>query len=359
MVGLVIGKNIKSMKFLKIVKRFWLLFLVGFLIGGLVVWKVTQSKAKENEAKTFVVARQDLVEKLSLSGEIDAEEKVELRFQTSGLLTWVGVKEGDYVKKYQSLASLDKRELQNSMSKLLNTYSKTRWDFEQAQADNKDWQTDGMTDEARATVKRTLDKYKFDLNNSVLSVESQSLALKYATLWTPIEGVVTNIDAPVAGQNITPATASFEVVNPKTIIFSAIADQTEVVAFKEGMQGVVNLDSFSDMEIPAEIKSISYTPKAGESGTVYEIKMNIDMGENGQNVRLGMTGDVSFVTKEFKDVLVIPEGFLKKSDGKYYVTMVTKGIKTKKEVVIGDSVEGMVIITEGLNEKDSIYNQSK
>jgi len=323
------------------------------------MWSVTQSKAKENEAKTFVVTKQDLVEELSLSGEIDAEEKVELRFQTSGLLTWVGVKEGDRVKKFQTLASLDKRELQNSMSKLLNTYSKTRWDFEQAQADNKDWQTDGMTDEARATVKRTLDKYQFDLNNSVLSVESQSLALKYATLWTPIEGVVTNVDAPVAGQNITPATATFEVVNPKSIIFSATADQTEVVSFSEGMQGVVSLDSFVDTEIPAEVKDISYTPKAGESGTVYEIKMSIDMGEDNQKVRLGMTGDVSFVTKEFKDVLVIPEGYLKKSDGKYFVTLLSKGIKTQKEVGIGDSIEGMVIIREGLNEKDTIYNQSK
>jgi len=347
------------MKFIKIVKRFWLLFLIGFLIGGFVMWSVTQSKAKENEAKTFVVTKQDLVEELSLSGEIDAEEKVELRFQTSGLLTWVGVKEGDRVKKFQTLASLDKRELQNSMSKLLNTYSKTRWDFEQAQADNKDWQTDGMTDEARATVKRTLDKYQFDLNNSVLSVESQSLALKYANLWTPIEGVVTNIDAPVAGQNITPATATFEVVNPKSIIFSATADQTEVVSFSEGMQGVVSLDSFVDTEIPAVVKNISYTPKAGESGTVYEIKMSIDMGEDNQKVRLGMTGDVNFVTKEFKDVLVIPEGYLKKSDGKYFVTLLSKGIKTQKEVGIGDSIEGMVIIREGLNEKDTIYNQSK
>ena len=230
------------MKLIRVIKKLWWLFLIGFLIGGLVVWNVMQAKAKENEERTFVVKKQDLVEELSLSGEVDAEEKVSLRFQTSGLLTWVGVKEGDYVKKYQVLASLDKKELQNSMSKLLNTYSKTRWDFEQAQDDNKNWQTNGMTDEARASVKRTLDKHQFDLNNSVLSVESQALAMKYANLWSPIEGVVTSIDAPVAGQNITPATATFEVINPKSIIFSAKADQTEVVSFSAGMKGVVSLD---------------------------------------------------------------------------------------------------------------------
>lgn len=329
------------------------------IVGGLVAYGVVSGKAKEEKAKTYTVVQKDLVEELSLSGEIDADEKVSLRFQTSGLLAWVGVKEGDYVKKYQSLASLDKRELQNSMSKLLNTYSDTRWDFEQAQADNKDWQTAGMTDEARATVKRTLDKYQFDLNNSVISVESSALALKFATLWTPIEGIVTGIEAPLAGQNITPATATFSVVNPKTLIFSATVDQTEVVSFSQGMKGTVSLDSFDDMEIPAEVRTIGFTPKTGESGTVYELIMTIDLGENTDKIRIGMTGDVNFVLREIKDVLVIPEAYLKKTNGKYSVILLVGGKQIMKDVTVGDSVEGMVIIKEGLNEKDVIYNQSK
>jgi membrane fusion protein, multidrug efflux system len=344
------------MKLLKIIKKLWWLFLIGFLIGGGVMWYFS-SNAKKIEANSYTVKRQTLTETLSLSGEIDAEEKAELRFQTSGLLTWVGVKEGDYVKKYQTLASLDKRDLQNSMSKLLNTYSKTRWDFEQAQDDNKDWQTAGMTDAARAAVKRTLDKYQFDLNNSVLSVESQALALKFASLWTPIEGVVTSIDAPFAGQNITPATATFEVINPKTIYFSSTADQTEVTSFVPGMTGQVTLDSFPDTVFEGTVQNISFTPKAGESGTVYEIKVGVDTTVLGDKLKLGMTGDINFVIKEIPNVLVIPEGYLKKDNGKYSVTVIEAGKMIKKEVTVGDAVEGMMEITGGLNEKDVIYNQ--
>jgi HlyD family secretion protein len=214
-----------------------------------------------------------------------------------------------------------------------------------------------MTDEARATVKRTLDKYQFDLNNSVISVESQALALKYATLWTPIEGLVTKVDAPLAGQNITPATATFEVINPKTVFFSATADQTEIVSFAPGMTGKVLLDSFPDTEIAGEIKSISFTPKIGESGTVYELKIGIDVSELSDKIKMGMTGDADFVLKEVKNVLVIPEGYLKKENGKYVVTVVSAGRKIKKEVTTGSSVEGMMEITGGLNEKDIIYNQ--
>jgi RND family efflux transporter MFP subunit len=347
------------MKFVKLVKRFWWFFLIGFLIGGVIVWFVSSSNTKKKEANMYTVKRDTLTELLSLSGEIDAEEKVSLRFQTSGLLTWVGVKEGDYVKKYQAIASLDKRDLQNSMSKLLNTYSKTRWDFEQAHDDNRNWETAGMTDLARAAVKRTLDQYQFDLNNSVISVESASLALKFATLVTPIEGIVTSVEAPLAGQNITPATATFTVINPKTIFFSATADQTEVVSFSTGMTGAVVLDSYPDEKFEGEIKGISYTPKTGESGTVYEIKITFDTKEFGDKIKMGMTGDVDFVLREIKDVLVIPEGYLRKIKGKNMVTVVEKGKNVQREVQIGDSIEGMVIITEGLNEKDTIYNQPK
>ena len=104
---------------------------------------------------------------------------------------------------------------------------------------------------------------------------------------------------------------------------------------------------------------IGFTPKAGESGTVYELKMSVDLGQIEEKIRMGMTGDVSFVTKEIKNALVVPEGFLKKSDGKYFVTLVTNGVQTQKEVMVGDAVEGMMVITEGLNENDVIYNQPK
>ncbi|HSV95063.1 MAG TPA: efflux RND transporter periplasmic adaptor subunit [Spirochaetia bacterium] len=344
------------MKFLKILKKIWWLLLIVVLIGGYFAINASVNNAKDPKIKTVTVQREDLVDELSVSGEIDAEEKASLRFQTSGLLTWVGVKEGDYVKKYQSLASLDKRELQNNMSKYLNTYSKTRWDFEQAQDDNKDWQTAGMTDEARTEVKRTLDKYQFDLNNSVLSVEAQALALKFANLWTPIEGLVTKVEAPLAGQNITPATATFEIVNPKTVYFSATADQTEVTKFKVGQKGSLVLDSFSDTPIEGTVTSIGFTPMADQTGTVYELKISLATENNDYSVRMGMTGDIKFIFKEIMDVLVVPASYVKNDDGEDYVFKMVGKEKQKTVVKLGETIDGNTEILSGLNEKDVIYS---
>jgi len=343
------------MKLIKIVKRFWILFLLGFLIGGFVVWNVTKPKV-DPKIKTYTLVKQDLVDSLSLSGEIDATEKVSLRFQTSGLLTWVGAKEGDLVKKYQVLASLDKRQLQNQMNQVMNTYLTNRWSFEQSQADNKDWQTNGMTDLARDTIKRTLDKSQFSLNNAVLDVEAADLTLKFANLWTPIEGIVTNVDAPMAGQNITPATATFEVINPKTIYFSSLADQTEVTKFSVGQKGTLILDSFGDKQIEGTVTSIAFTPKADETGTVYEVKVAILLDDITESIRMGMTGDINFVFKEIKNVLAIPASYVKTDKNESFVNKMVGKTKQKTTVKIGETIDGNTEILSGLNEKDVIYS---
>src|SRR3989344_2912816 len=101
---------------LKILKKRWYLFAFILIVVASVIFqqKSVQLKA-DKEKTTYTVKRQTLSDDLSLSGEIDAEEKTVLRFQSSGKLSWVGVKEGDYVKKYQTVASLDQREVQENL----------------------------------------------------------------------------------------------------------------------------------------------------------------------------------------------------------------------------------------------------
>lgn len=340
------------MKFFLAAKKYWWILLILISIGGFLFYRSNKAKTVALKDKTYTVTKQDLIDSLDISGEIDATEKASLRFQTSGLLTWVGVKEGDMVKKFQVLASLDKRELQNSMNQLLNTYSKTRADFDQTQIDNRDWTSNGTL--AQDAIKRVLQKEQLDLNNSVLSVEAKNLALKFANLYTPIAGIVTKVDSPLAGQNITPATATFEVVNPESLYFSALADQTEVTKFKVGLQGEITMDSFTDKKYAAEVESIGFIPKTGETGTVYEIKIKIKDGT--ENFRLGMTGDVRFVFKENKGVVAVPEAYLKTDNGKRFVSKSINGQAVKTEVGVGDSVDGIIEITAGLKENDVIYS---
>lgn len=321
------------------------LLCVGFLLSGKIVAQ-TDKKSDSTEVRLG-----ELADELSISGSIDAEEKATIRFQTSGKLTWVGVKQGDYVRKNQALAALDSREVKKKLQKELNDYMNTRWDFDQTTKD--DYKDRALTDK----IKRILDKAQFDLNNSVLDVEIQSLALELANLTTPIEGIVTKVGSPYAGVNIIPSQAEFDVVNPASIYFSATADQNEVVKLKEGLSGELVLDSYPDKTIPGTIKLISFLPKAGETGTVYEVKFIFSQDNSTYLYRIGMTGDVKFITAKTNSTLYLPVKFVKQEEGgKKYVKVKRNGKEQKVYITTGMETDNYIAITSGLSAGETVYD---
>ncbi len=326
------------------------IIIILFVIFGLIVLQ-WQSISKSNSTKEKVqVSQGTLEEKMTIAGAIDANEHVTLSFQTGGRLNWVGVKEGDYVHKYQAIASLDQRSVKKAMEKNLNDYLKTRWDFEQAHKDT--YKDLPITD----PIKRILDKTQYDLNKSVLDVEIQNISIEYANLWSPIEGLVTRISTPFAGVNIVPTQAEFDIVNPKTIYFSASADQSEVVKLKEKMPGELTLDSYPQASFSGTIRNISFTPKTGDTGTVYAVKFSFDNDNNDYRYRIGMAGDLSFVLKKKDNILYIPSKFIKILNGKKYLTVKRNGKEEKVEVETGMETDASVEITSGVSSGETVYD---
>ncbi len=338
----------------KSIKKRWYIFLIIFVTALIFfITKQNTSKASDSKSTIYKIKRQNLVEALSLSGSIDAEEKVVLRFQSSGKLAWVGVKEGDYVKKYQGIASLDQRDLKKRFQKTLNEFAKERYDFDQTKDDNQRW-ADQSTKEAGDEMKRLLEKAQYDLNNSVLDLEISQLALEYSYLYTPIEGIVVRVDSKYAGINITPAQAEFEIINPKTMYFSFTADQTEIIRLKEGLKGKMVFDSFPNKEVDGKISYISFTPKTGETGTVYEGRIQLDEKDI-ENYKYGMTGDVTFTLSEKKNVLIVPSTYIRTdSKGKYVEKKLGSG-KVKIYPKLGEDVDGNYQVISGLSESDEIF----
>lgn len=231
---------------------------------------------------------------LTASGTIQAHEMANLTFPTSGLLSWVGVKEGDQVKKWQGVASLDKRELQKKLSRYLNLYLTNRWDFEQLQDDYKDEKERSLITD---TIQRILDKAQFSLNNAVIDVELQDLTLKLATISTPIEGIVTRVDTPNPGVNVTPVTATFTVVNPSSVFFGANVDEADIGKVKIGQEVKISLDAYSDEEFKGRVEKIAFvsTTTAG-GGTAFKVEISLPTNPD-LKFKVGMNGDANIILK--------------------------------------------------------------
>lgn len=326
-----------------------MLFIIIICVAGIVGYNVWKNQSKNAQTESATASRQTLEETLTLSGEIEADEKVSLQFGTGGILSWVGVQEGDSVNKNQVLARLDTKQVRTQLEKYLNTYSKTRWDFDQLKDDYPDRAI--INDE----VKRILEKSQFDLNNAVADVEIQNAAIRLSTMTTPISGIVTKVTSPFAGVHISlPSLAEIDVINPESFYFSATADQNEVITLREGQSGQLALDAYPESSITGTIKQISLLPKSGETGTVYTIKIQYPLGTN--MYRIGMTGDITFITKRKENALAIPAKFLQSEDGKYFVSIMVNGKREKKDVTIGMETDEAVEITSGLDEGMAVYD---
>lgn len=332
-------------------KKHWkkVLVLCAALLVGFLLYRQFFASQSQN-LESAKVKRGTLEETLTISGQVNADQKADLQFQTGGQLAWVGIKVGDHVEKYQVIASLDQRQLRKTLDKYLQAYKKDRNAFDQTKDTYKD---KVITDE----IKRTIESSQADLNSSVLDVEIQDLTVKFSNLWTPIDGVVTRIDTPLVGTNITvPSQAIFAVVNPSSIYFSANADQTEVTKLHPGASAQLTLDSYPEQTVGGTVQDLSFTPVQGESGTSYEVKFTFPADNSGHQYKLGMTGDLTFTTAKKDNVLFVPIKFVKSEAGKRYV-MVKDGDKTKKAyVTLGLETDNNVEIKSGLKEGQTIIS---
>lgn len=325
-------------------KKKWIIVLV-ILLAIIFVWKFIANKKQSENIEEATIKKGTIREELVLSGKIVADEHAQLKFKTAGEIAYVGVKEGDEVRKGALLTKLDTSNLNS--------------DFERAKADLRDKEAtvDKVHDDLKdAGSSETLTERETRTNAEVAKDKAYEAYLKAekdlkgASLFAPFTGIVTFVQNPFSGINVLSTQIQVEIVNPKTIYFEVTADQTEVTKLSEGQEVSIVLDSFLEKEFPAIIKSISLTPKTDEAGAVYKIRVLFnDPTLDNVQFRIGMTGDAKFILKKKENALFIPTGFLNSDEDGKYVNLgrknkkvyVETGLENEDEMeIIGDVKEG-------------------
>ncbi|MDD3002906.1 MAG: hypothetical protein PHS06_03495, partial [Candidatus Shapirobacteria bacterium] len=142
-----------------------IILIILIIIGSFIFFNVKKSK-NNSKGITTTVQSKNLQEKIYLSGSLNASSKAKVGFISDSKITWIGVKEGDEVKKFQGLAKQDTIEVEKSLKLSLNSYLSTRWDFDKTTQDNK------YLDQADKTMARDMkllvDKAQLSLDDSVI-----------------------------------------------------------------------------------------------------------------------------------------------------------------------------------------------
>ena len=329
-------------------RRIALVVIVLIVAIGLIAMRFKPASGENSSIETASAQKKTLTENVDSSGKTKTSNEVNLSFQTGGLLSWVGVKEGDSVQAGQAIASLDTQALRKQVEKELRDYSQERNDFDQDKYTS--YKDSLFTD----TVKRVLEKNQWDLEKAVLDVELSTISLRFATLTTPIAGIVTRLDFPVAGVNV-PLTAVATVSDPDSLVFTANIDEIDVGKISEGARAEVHLDAFPERVFAGTVKKIAFAAETSSAGaTVFPVELSLF---DGLSLRSGLNGDVTIHIRDYPSVVVVPEDAVKQQDDTQYVVVKKGETYEKRTVEIGITADGLVHIQKGLNEKEVVVTK--
>lgn len=315
---------------------------LALLIVGFSLWPKPLAPVPTQE-----ISAQDFVQSISVSGNVAAENTVNLSFPINGTIAYVGVKKGDIVNAYQVLANLDLRTVLKNLQNALLAYSIQRNTFDQTITNNGN-PSDPST-AANDSVKRILQDNQYNLDQAVNSVELQNLAKQQSILTTPIAGIITEAD-PIAGQTAVLGTTLFTVVDPNSTVFDMDIDEADIGKISVGQEVDIVLDAYPDTTYRQHITKIDFVSHTTSNGSnAFSVETDLPTNTN-YRYRVGMNGNADVILNKEPNTLTVPMIAVVNNT----VWVKVKGGFENRKVVIGKQNDTDGIVVSGLSAGDVV-----
>lgn len=143
-----------------------LLTIAAVVVGGYFIYGRIFTKAEAASYITSSAEKGTLITSVSGTGQVSAENQIDLKPKSTGEITSVRVKVGDYVKKGQVLVTLDQRDAGVALTKAKATYASAESNYNKLTAD--------LSGDAQysKTAQLELDKAKIDGANSIATAQA-------------------------------------------------------------------------------------------------------------------------------------------------------------------------------------------
>ncbi len=203
-------------------------------------------------------------------------------------------------------------------------------------------------------------------------------SLSYATILSPINGIVTQLKAEVGeiamtGTMNNPGTMILEVADLSKMLLAAQVDEADVDKVKAGQKVEVKIQALPDEIFESSVENRSLVLLADQMGT-RSCRIEVLLDNPGHRILSGMAAEVEILVEEHQDVLTVPSQAIqgcefdnlpkeiREEDAqidrtKSIIPVVYKHINGEaivKPVVIGTSDLHNTIVLEGLEEGDLV-----
>lgn len=300
----------------KIGKKGWI--GIGVVAVLIIAWFLLKGGKKE-EKVSFEIAK---VEKKSIhtsitaTGTIEPVTSVTVGTQVSGIVAKLYVDYNSIVKKGQVIAELDKTNLISELNTAKANLASSQSTATYQQANYNRYKTlydKGLVSaDEFENAQLSYQKAREDVNAKRESVRKAETNLGYATITSPIDGVVLSKSVEegqtVAASFNTPEL--FKIAQDLTDMrVIADIDEADIGGVKEGQRVSFTVDAFPDDHFEGRVTQVRQQATTESNVVTYEVVISAP----NEDLKLmpGLTASVTIYTMEKNDVLVVPSKALR------------------------------------------------
>jgi len=280
------------------------------VIAAVLALKPFSKKEAAVTFETVKVEKANITNTVTATGTIEAITTVEVGTQVSGILQHVYVDFNDNVKQGQLLAKLDETSLRAQLDQSQSAVNQAQAQLTYQEATynrlkvlrDKELIAEGDFDQAVFNYENA----KGSLSNAKSALARAKVNLDYATITSPIDGVVLN-RAVEEGQTVAASFNTptlFTIVNDLTQMeVQTSVDEADIGKVQQGQRVEFTVDAYSDMKFEGNVSQVRLQPVTTNNVVTYVVILSAPNPE--KKLMPGMTASATIFVEEKKNVLTI------------------------------------------------------
>ena len=346
-------------------------------IGGLVLllgvlWMTgIFSPAVEVRVATAVLTSPSSADALlTASGYVVAQQKAAIASKATGRLVYLGVEEGDHVKKNQIIARIEDEDMQAALNQARANYELARADYDDAQQwleRQRTMYASGTTskaelDAAEARFKRV----EAAIKAAEAGLRAAEVALENTRIRAPFDGTVLTKNANV-GEVVAPFAAAVgskaavvTIADMSSLEVETDVSEANITRVVVGAPCEITLDAYPDRRYRGYVHKIVPTADRAKATVLTKVRFI----ERDERVLPEMSAKVTFLSRAADTStaaqpakLTVPSSAIVQRNGNTVVLLVQNETVVEQPVRLGAAIGDRTVIEQGLNPGDRVVVQ--
>ena len=300
-------------------KKIILISIAAVLAVGAGCWLFGESKANHKVVyETATVTKGEISESITATGTIEPVTEVTVGTQVSGIIDKIYVDYNSTVTKGQLIAEMDRVTLQSELASQRAAYNGAKAEYEYQKKNyerNKGLHEKQLiSDVDYEHIVYNYEKAKSSFESSQASLAKAERNLSYATITSPIDGVVTSRSVEegqtVASGFSTPTLFTIAADLTQMQVVTDV-DEADIAGIEEGQRATFTVDAYPNDTFEGVVTQIRLgqadsSSSTTSSTTVVTYEVVISAHNPDLKLKPRLTANVTIYTLDRKNVLSVP-----------------------------------------------------